>query len=958
MTKETDSMYLCPTDDRLSDLLVGKVPAVEVDTLDTHLNQCSTCQSRLGFLSEAPWLASWIGQRPRHKPERTPFDPSEFPGDLGRLGRFRVIKEIGRGGMGLVFLGMDTELKRQVALKLLRVERDDALSYQRFLRESQAAGQLRHDNIVPVLSVERLSDGRLVIVMPFIEGPSLRQRLREPEPLTFRKMAEYLMHVADGLTAAHAVGIIHRDVKPANILLDQQDGRAKLTDFGLARSSGAEETLTQEGIIVGTPEYLCPEQARNPEVHDVRSDLYSLGITLYESLTGVVPFRGTPFEVFHSHAIQEPIPPRQLNRSIPAELQTICLKCLEKEPARRYSTALALREDLERWLMGEPISAQPLGRHEKIWRWCKRHPLPVSIAAVTLLGLAASITGWWQAAVSGNDARQARESALQQARLADERTTLALDAINTLIGKAQKLADNAPATLRLKQQLNEVALDELRQLSQATTRVPGAAHSTVQAHLKLGDTFHLLGQTPEAMQAWELAQKQCEELLQVNPHDGISRRDLSHAHYSIGTSKRLLNQLAESQEQMNRAVQVLEEGKEFTSFTSESQRQLLMAYIGRGDARWYQGDARSAIADYEHALAMKKDLNQPDRADAELASLTLICSGRIGYVYLSLLHEYESAERNFLVQLDVARKMLDQLPEDRTWQRNYHITLLDLAAARQRLCKYDEAEECVRKAMPWLKQMAALDSDNTLAQRDLTMGWIHLAQAQLGRTEYDKAEASYLEALAILENTQKHTKQAAVIAADFPQLYYQLNLVTARQKRFADAIRWIDRTIDWFNNATNQQIAIQIKKAVVDKLTNTRTAISMMAKTTEESVAVPSPEVGEALSALRLYFLAQEGQAGRCREELVAVRRAYPSSALIDLSEASLESLLSQKQPAGEREASLGKAAEALLSAVRKDRNQLDEIHLIPELGPVRMNSTFRSGLRLLLQTKEKAVNR
>jgi WD40 repeat protein len=356
--------------------------------------------------------------------------PARGLGTVRYFGDYELLEEIGRGGMGVVYRAMQVSLKRTVALKMiLSGQLANADDVRRFHAEAEAAARLDHPGIVPVYEVGQ-HEGHHYFSMAFIEGESLARKVAEALPPP-REAAELTRKVAEAVSYAHVEGVIHRDLKPGNILVDRQ-GQPRLTDFGLAKRVQGDSSLTATGQVLGTPSYMPPEQANGQGgAVGPLSDVYSLGAVLYCLLTGRPPFQSdNPLDTLLQVIQQEPVAPRQLNARVPRDLETICIKCLSKEPRKRYSSALDLAADLDRFLAGKPIHARRIGPVGRAWRWCRRNPVVAGLSAALVFalvdGLVTSILFGMQArqeaAVSAELTIKAKELAAQQKEAADRAT--------------------------------------------------------------------------------------------------------------------------------------------------------------------------------------------------------------------------------------------------------------------------------------------------------------------------------------------------------------------------------------------------------------------------------------------------------------------------------------------------------------------------------------------------------
>jgi len=451
---------------------------------------CSKCGASVNHEVAGGFCSACLleeGLRPRDRDETSTL--SKIFGD------YELVEEIARGGMGVVFKARQRSLNRTVAVKMiLSGHLASEAESQRFRTEAETAAQLQHSNIVAIHEIGE-QEGQPFFCMDFVKGQNLAQLVREV-PLPSRKAASYLKTIAETVQYAHSRGVLHRDLKPSNILIDEHD-QPRVTDFGLAKRltdpqlSTNDPQLTQTGQVLGSPSFIPPEQAAGQkDKFGPASDVYSLGAILYHCLTGRPPFMAeTLTQTLRMVAEQEPVSPRLLNASVPRDLETICLKCLAKEPRRRYETAQALAEDLDRHLHDEPILARPASSGEKAWSWCRRKPaLATACVLVLFVAVGAPI-----AAFKINRERQQAEANERRAEKEVARSSAAFRFMVSMLEGVRPSVARGRDRMMLREILDDTAM-------RVGTDLKGQPEAEADLRVILGKTYSDLGLITNALE--------------------------------------------------------------------------------------------------------------------------------------------------------------------------------------------------------------------------------------------------------------------------------------------------------------------------------------------------------------------------------------------------------------------------------------------------------------------------
>jgi eukaryotic-like serine/threonine-protein kinase len=729
--------------------------------------------------------------------------------DLPAVPGYQVLERLGAGGMGIVYKARQVVANRVVAVKMLRDAAADLETRFRFVAEAEAAARLQHPNIVQIFEVGEAS-GRPFLALEFCAGGSLADRL-DGTPLPPREAADLIERLAGAIEHAHRAGVVHRDLKPGNILLAVASDQwsvasaeedcsslttdhwslttAKIADFGLARRLDVDQGQTQSGTILGTPSYMAPEQAAGDSKRvGPAADVYALGAILYEMLTGRPPFTGeTVYETFRQVREQEPVPPRRLQPKVPRDLETICLKCLQKEPRKRYATADALADDVRNFQEGRPVRARPVSSLERLGKWVRRRPGTAALVGLLGLAIAGALVGgvWYQVHL-----------ALQRVR-AEVNLENALDAVQTLL---TEVADDDLADEPHMEQKRRALLEKALVLCQKLLKSEGDSQRlrghVALASRRVGDIQRQLGRYTESLAAYERAIPELEALTAADPARRDLLRHLAYCHNYTGEVHRLSARPAEAVQSYRRAVAM----------------QVSLHDAEPENPEYVQDLARSH---YNLGIVASKDFNRPREAKAELtmaASLLRSVSSaaavlpavrqHLARAYLNLGPVLAVTDGPGPAQsvLERAAGLLDglvrELPHRAEYRHELAAALNNLGRLHLRDGCLDEARSLLGDAGDLLRKLVADFPDQVLYRTDLANTSNTLAAALAEGNQLDAADRWWAEAQDQWRELYRRQPQVPDYRGNLGLVLGNRGRLRLQQQKYAEARELLEAAMD------------------------------------------------------------------------------------------------------------------------------------------------------------------
>jgi tetratricopeptide (TPR) repeat protein len=722
---------------------------------------------------------------------------------------YEIVSELGHGGMGVVYRARQQSLNRTVALKMISAgARADRDTLARFRIEAEALASLHHTNIVQVYEVGE-HDGCPFLAMELLDGGTLADHIADrPQPP--RAAAELVATLARAMHAAHQRGIVHRDLKPANVLFVDGGGwtvdgkdkpvappssppaihrpplTPKITDFGLAKRLAEDRARTSTGAILGTPSYMAPEQAAG-RIRDIGppTDVYALGAILYEMLTGQPPFRGdTAVATLRRVESDEPTAPSRLCRGLPGDLETICLKCLAKEPPKRYATAEDLADDLRRFLDGEPIAARPAGIGERAWKWVKRRPAPAALIGVSVAAaVALAVVGYtWYVQV-----RRERDRALHSLQVARQ----AIDDLYVKMASEQLFDEPQldPLCLELLEKARRLYEDLARQHAED----PGVRRDTALAWFNLGDIYRRLGQHKAAEAAYGEAIARQEGLRRDYAQEPHYPRDLANSHNWLGELLRGRDRVEEAERHYRAARELQRELVERFPREPAYGRELARSHYNLGIVEKDTGRLPAAQADSDRAVELLTALPRANAAEPNVRQDLARALINRGLVHKSC-GRLDEARRDYDQGIDLLARLHGEFPARTAYK-------FELAIARQNRGnllwgqgRHGEARREHQEALALLRRLVADYSHRPRYKKKMAAALMNFGSS-LASFDPADAEACWNQARSLFEALTRDDPETADHHGLLGMTLGNLGWLRTERKNWPEASRLISRGI-------------------------------------------------------------------------------------------------------------------------------------------------------------------
>jgi serine/threonine-protein kinase len=772
------------------------------------------------------------------------------PGDaagtwLPTITGYEILGRLGRGGMGMVFRARDLLLGRLVALKVILADAEPK-ELARFRTEVEAVARLQHPNIVQIYEVGE-EGGWAYCALEYVEGGSLARKLAgQPQPA--RPAAQLVETLARAVQFAHDHGIVHRDLKPGNILLQPNpelgsrnppsptrsvsdfefripDFLPKITDFGLAKRLQGGAGQTDTGEILGTPGYMAPEQVRGkPQEVGPGADVYALGAILYELLTGRPPFQAaTPLDTLLLVRSEEPVPPRRLLPSVPADVETVCLQCLNREPHRRYATAGALAEDLRRFLAGEPVLARPAGLWERAVKWARRRP-----AAAALLGVSGAAVlsllalGLWHntqlrrynaelqaerdhaeemrtlAQAKEVEAWKRKRQAEKQWQRAEANFLSAQDAVKqmlTRVANDEGMLTNEPRMELVRRKLMEDALQFYQKFLRQRSTDPAVRWEVAMAYLRVGDLRKMLGQAADAETAYRAAIDLYKGLADEFPQIPSSRFDLAGGYTNLGTLLLATGRLPEAEQLFRRALELQQPLADEFPAKAEYREDLAGSHHNLGTLMFQTGRVPEAEQGLRRALALRQRLAEEFPATALYRQDVARTQANLGNLFCGT-DRLKEAEAAFRQSLDLQQRLVEEDPKMAAYRRELAGSHQRLAVVLARTGRHEEAEQEYARAVDLQRALAedfprvpAYGEELAQSYRNRGLLWVRARKPK-------EAERDFRQALDLQQRLVDEFRHMAPYRSDLAITLEDVAEVLLQQDRLAEARQHVEQAIE------------------------------------------------------------------------------------------------------------------------------------------------------------------